>query len=225
MFGIKMIKEFLKERHKNSLESLKSYRKEKQTAEEDAVTDRLTSRKNLLDLALKSEILTSEAAVVLQNGKQKPQVEPAVPPLAPDTATKEAIGEAVKYRLAISDLFVEKAQFHLEDRARRYKELGYTLYIVAIILLSIGGFFACGRMLNKPIQITSTTPWVELLYNFIVSFTAYGFIVLTAVALMRGARACLDQRERLLTKRHSLRQGRLYLHLSGERAWRDAAVE
>ena len=34
---------------------------------------------------------------------------------------------------------------------------------------------------------------------------------------MRGARACLDQRERLLTKRHSLRQGRLYLHLTGGR--------
>ncbi|HTN84795.1 MAG TPA: hypothetical protein VL242_13940, partial [Sorangium sp.] len=33
--------------------------------------------------------------------------------------------------------------------------------------------------------------------------------------LTRGARACLDQRERLLAKRHSLRQGRLFLHLMG----------
>ncbi len=47
------------------------------------------------------------------------------------------------------------------------------------------------------------------------AFTAYGFIVLAAVACARGAPGCLDQRERLLTKRHSLRQGRLYLHLRG----------
>jgi hypothetical protein len=190
--------------------------------------------------------------------------------------------EAVEYRLAITDLFVEKAQYHLEDRAKTYRRLGYGLYIFAILLFTCGALTACYRMFNPgpkvgtegrqqtsspqapvaasvpPVMVVLTqsavagswvasqvpltvsvpataahttqsttgaaTPqssghntWIDLLHGFIVSFTAYGFIVLTAVVLTRGARACLDQRERLLAKRHSLRQGRLYLHLSGGR--------
>jgi len=187
--------------------------------------------------------------------------------------------EAVEYRLAITDLFVEKAQYHLEDRAKTYRRLGYGLYILAILLFTCGAAIACYRMFNSgpkvdtegrqqtslpqvpvaasvpPVMVVLTqsavagswvasqvpltvsvpataaqsttkaaTPqgsahntWVDFLHGFIVSFTAYGFIVLTAVVLTRGARACLDQRERLLAKRHSLRQGRLYLHLSGGR--------
>jgi hypothetical protein len=68
-----------------------------------------------------------------------------------------------------------------------------------------------------PAVAGATQTWIDLLRRFILAFTAYGLIVLTAVALARGARACLDQRERLLAKRHSLRQGRLYLHLTGGR--------
>lgn len=48
-----------------------------------------------------------------------------------------------------------------------------------------------------------------------ISFTGYGFIVLMSVLLMRVGKACLDQRERLFSKRHALRQGRLFVHLRG----------
>jgi len=170
--------------------------------------------------------------------------------------------EAVEYRLSITDLFVEKAQYHLEKRAKRYKWLGYAMYLLALLLLATGTRIAYNRMpngashseasfnikvnlqpdlfnlLNNPASLTTPASAVTLVQTpaafskdggksyisseiiglferFIKAFTAYGFIVLTAVALIRGARACLDQQERLLSKRHSLRQGRLYLHLSG----------
>lgn len=77
-----------------------------------------------------------------------------------------------------------------------------------------------GLVPTSPAQaVASHTPglssWQLLLSRFIAAFTAYGFIVIAAVACTRGARACLDQRERLLTKRHSLRKGQLHVHLAG----------
>lgn len=210
---------------------------------------------------------------------------------------------AVKYRLAITDLFIEKAQYYLGKRALIYSIIGILLYCVSVGILIYGIQIAVHRMnisdsgtvvqdsttssipsdlasppragsaspaltssgsspptgsaslpqagSSSPTQTGSAwqdrpgdpaaskppsprtadvtvqepaassrqeateSPWIRLLHRFIVAFTAYGFIVLTAVALARIARACLDQRERLLAKRHSLRQGRLYLHLTG----------
>jgi hypothetical protein len=164
--------------------------------------------------------------------------------LASEPLSAQDVGDAVNYRLAVTDLFVEKAQFHLERRADRYEWLGFIMYGLAVAIFVIGAFIAVSRMLQhdktpplaaaapaKPAAATSAQPtvaapaqpavvdntqrWIDLLLRFILAFTGYGFIVLTAVALARGARACLDQRERLLAKRHSLRQGRLYLHLTG----------
>lgn len=191
-------------------------------------------------------------------------------------ASPEDVLNAVKYRLAITDLFIEKAQYHLEQRALIYSILGIIMYIASIGFLAYGAQTAVHRMMDSdsgatvrnnvassirtdlasPPRTGSASPtltgsgsptqpgsawqdrpkvadvtvqepavpskqeatesqWIRLLHGFIVAFTAYGFIVLTAVALSRIARACLDQRERLLAKRHSLRQGRLYLHLTG----------
>lgn len=55
--------------------------------------------------------------------------------------------------------------------------------------------------------------WYEVTEKFILAFTFYGFLVLAAVGLWRFGRAMLDQSERLLERRHALRQGRLYVHL------------
>jgi hypothetical protein len=56
--------------------------------------------------------------------------------------------------------------------------------------------------------------WKDMTVNFIKSFTFYGLLVLSAVFLQRYGKALLDQSERLLDRRHALRQGRLYLHLN-----------
>ena len=242
----------------------------------------LEDRSVLLKKARDNELeISAVAAVILQTNERNDPTKDINNATGLSTENSEEVLEAVEYRLAITDLFVEKAQYHLEDRAGRYKKLGYLLYSLAILMFASGAAIACYRMFhpeNKPIietrqqsvlpkilattsvlpvvlvpnqppaagqwvasqvPITASVPatvgdnpqpatailahapvqrtWIDLLYNFIANFTAYGFIVLTAVVLTRGARACLDQRERLLAKRHSLRQGRLYLHLSGGR--------
>ena len=59
--------------------------------------------------------------------------------------------------------------------------------------------------------------WKDMTVSFIKSFTFYGLLVLSAVFLKRYGKALLDQSERLLDRRHALRQGRLYLHLKDGR--------
>lgn len=146
--------------------------------------------------------------------------------------------ESVAHRLAMTDLFVEKAQWHLEERANSYSRWGAILYTLALLVLLGSAFFSSYRLASSDsVRAAITTmeerdgdpqtnqailpddklahEWVDLLRSFILSFTAYGFWVLLAVVLNRGARACMDQRERLLAKRHALRQGRLMIHLGG----------
>lgn len=218
---------------------------------------RLHERRKLLAEAIKAEKhLSQGAAVVLQahvtdTGTNESEKQPY-------KAAPEDILGAVDYRLAITDLFVEKAQYHLERRADHYRLLGYALYVIAVSLFCLGSYFAifglpvnndvgclpkvvCAEqsvvatsspssvvttsnvqvgtsaVVQQPAILDTTDKWINFLRGFVRAFTAYGLIVLTAVILARGARACLDQRERLLTKRHSLRQGRLYLHLTGGR--------
>lgn len=64
------------------------------------------------------------------------------------------------------------------------------------------------------LQFEQHAEWRSSLSKFLKSFTLYGFIVLTAVFLLRLGRAFLDQSERLQDKRHALRQGRLFVHLN-----------
>ncbi|MBI5214700.1 MAG: hypothetical protein HY960_03000 [Ignavibacteriae bacterium] len=60
---------------------------------------------------------------------------------------------------------------------------------------------------------SETGEWYSVAEKFILGFTFYGFLVLAAVGLWRFGRAMLDQAERLLERRHALRQGRLFVHL------------
>jgi len=55
--------------------------------------------------------------------------------------------------------------------------------------------------------------WRESLMSFLRAFTFYGLLVLIAVILKRFGKAHIDQSERLHSRRHALREGRLYLHL------------
>jgi hypothetical protein len=50
--------------------------------------------------------------------------------------------------------------------------------------------------------------------DFSRGFTAYGMAVLVAVMLWRYGKAMLDQCERIMERRHALRQGRLFVHLN-----------
>lgn len=196
---------------------------------------------------------------------------------------------AVRYRIATTDLFVEKAQYYLERRALLYLIFALILFSMCLFVIGFGATMALRNTDHPPewpiwlfgpakdaeattSELNATTfpgvkadeaqkspqgsatdaqgrgefipppsgtpaqtpgsfqgklkqyskasaappnPWIELLRSFIRSFTAYGFLVLFAVMATRAAKACMDQREQLLTRRHSLRQGRLFLHLNG----------
>ena len=118
--------------------------------------------------------------------------------------------------MAVTDLFVEKALAYLEVDADKYKSKGNWCHYIAFVVIGGSAVLAVKVMFaentidfNKQDAAT-----LEVIYNFIKGFTAYGMIVLAAVGLWRFGKALLDQSERLLERRHALRQGRLFVHLN-----------
>lgn len=130
--------------------------------------------------------------------------------------------ETRAYRLAVTDLFVEKALDYLEDQALHYRRLGYGANIVAVLAVITGaviaayqaGFLRTGGLLSYLEGHFFNPNWQYLVMSFTRAFTAYGMIVLIAVGLWRIGKAMLDQAERLMERRHALRQGRLFVHLN-----------
>jgi len=133
---------------------------------------------------------------------------------APDSSSKHPNNhpEVRAYKLAVTDLFVEKAQAILEEKAEIYQFSGKTAHRFACTIIVAGAIFACYQMIVQ--QNNFATSWLALTSSFTRAFTAYGMIVLAAVGLWRYGKANLDQAERLLDRRHALRQGRLFVHLS-----------
>lgn len=114
------------------------------------------------------------------------------------------------YHLAVTDLFVEKALAYLEQQSFIYRTSGVVVNIISFLIISAGAVIANIRMFSPG---PSPTSWQPMLWSFTRGFTAYGMIVLLAVALWRFGKALLDQGERLMERRHALRQGRLFVHL------------
>lgn len=131
------------------------------------------------------------------------------------------------YRLAVTDLFVEKAIAYLEEDYDRYVFWGRCLFIIAMSILFIFGIcpaiyvylfrqipgceFTFGQIV---VAKCNSLEWTTIVSSFISGFTYYGIVVLLSVVCSRLGRAMMDQAERLHEKRHSLRQGRLYIHLN-----------
>ena len=118
------------------------------------------------------------------------------------------------YHLAVTDLFVEKALVHLEQQADSYRATGKFVEALAFVAVLAGAAIACFQLLKGD---PAPSSWLQLTSAFSRAFTAYGMIVLLSVGLWRYGRATLDQAERLLERRHALRQGRLFVHLNNGR--------
>jgi hypothetical protein len=116
------------------------------------------------------------------------------------------------YRLAVTDLFVEKAQAFLDERAQSYQRSGKIARRVASAIVVTGAILAWCQFIGNHENIAKT--WLEFTIIFARAFTAYGMIVLAAVGFWKYSKAMLDQAERLYERRHSLRQGRLFVHLN-----------
>jgi hypothetical protein len=116
------------------------------------------------------------------------------------------------YHLAVTDLFVEKAQAFLEDRADSYQRSGKIARWMASAIVFGGAVLAWQQMISHHSDIAAS--WLALASSFTRAFTAYGMVVLAAVGFWRYSKSMLDQSERLYERRHALRQGRLFVHLN-----------
>lgn len=138
------------------------------------------------------------------------------------------------YRLATTDLFVEKPIAYLEDDYNHYIFIGKLLFILGIfsIFLGISSSFTVtlptvSAAFLESVGLTKfaaaldsfkpTTSWLEFSATFVKSFTFFGFLVTLTVYCFRLGKAMTDQAERLRERRHSLRQGRLFIHLNDGR--------
>jgi hypothetical protein len=114
------------------------------------------------------------------------------------------------FRLAAADLFVEKAQAVLTGRARRMSAAGVVTSGFAIaFLIGLGIYIA---------RHTATTPndlGRNSLILRVVSAISLGAIVLVAVKyLIALSRSFFHESVSLLSRRHALRFGRLYVYLN-----------
>ncbi len=114
------------------------------------------------------------------------------------------------FRLAAVDLFVEKAQAVLTARARRMSRAGALSSLVAVAALTgLSGYIAIQAA--QPAEQISQN---ELILH-VVSAISLGAIVLVAVKyLIALARSFFHESVTLLSRRHALRFGRMYLYLN-----------
>ena len=189
----------------------------------------------------KSAAPSSPPAEGNSGGATEPTPKPGDPKIDREASTRTAIDEFRfdvdsersnrVYRLAATDLFVEKAISYLEKDAAGYIIKGTALFVFALVVLVSGVVFSAIFMFNEAhkskfdsvysatlvgyeILSLKSESWIAFAGTFTKSFTFYGFVVLLAVVCLRVGKALLDQAERLRERRHSLRQGRLYIHLS-----------
>ncbi len=153
---------------------------------------------------------------------------------------------SLAYRLATTDLFVEKAIIYLEKDYEDYKSWGKSLTKLSFLPLVIGvlvsafiGYYLYfPHVLSQFFPLPSPPPppspdklseclagivcfiqlnnsdWPGIVSKFVAAFTFYGFLVLVSVSCWRHTKVMMDQLERLKERRHSLRQGRLFIHLN-----------
>ncbi len=132
----------------------------------------------------------------------------------------QALGEnesetTLRLRLAVTDVFVEKAQYHLTQR-------GVLSYILAILFMMLTAAIAWAFLIYiGPTNLTSDR------INALNSLNNNGLILAIIQKLVSGtvflagiylsasfARAFLHEGTILFSRRHALRFGRLYVYLS-----------
>ncbi len=185
---------------------------EEETAKQPPARHERVAQKALRRLLLRHaqlKIISTFTRSQLRGGKDKAQS--AI--VAADKSEEDP--NLIAYRLAVTDLFVEKALAYLEDQASLYSRAGQWSFAGALVIIA-SGIAAAAIQIFDPGRADAGT-WLALTSRFTQAFTFYGMIVLGAVGLSRFSRAMLDQAERLLERRHAVRQGRLFVHLSDGR--------
>jgi hypothetical protein len=118
------------------------------------------------------------------------------------------------YKVSATDVFVEKAQKAITDRAVKYQTWG-----AIISFVTIASMIAAAVFLWRGLEKFEYSDYTYDLYKFLIIIIR----MLTIGALIAGvgyflisiARALLHEGTALYSRRHALRFGRLYVYLKG----------
>jgi hypothetical protein len=126
------------------------------------------------------------------------------------------IQDANALALAATDVFVEKAQFFLTRRAQRFFLAGGFLASIVIIWLGAAAWYLTT---HDPLLVvaTGTGPGPQLTgysvtLKILHSVSLGGLVVGAAAFLVQLTRAALHEGSVLLSRRHALRFGRLFVY-------------
>lgn len=115
--------------------------------------------------------------------------------------------------LGMVDVFVEKAQDKLSDRAQAYRVWGIVTSVIAIAMLLAGVVVLAVPSIREPVLSTSTESWRHVVVGLFRSLTLGGLYVGAIVYLVFLSRALLHEMVVLYQRRHALRLGRLLVYL------------
>jgi hypothetical protein len=118
--------------------------------------------------------------------------------------------------LAATDLFVEKAQKKLTDRADSFFRMGYLAAGFAVIILICTATVVWRRPINQVVGGYSPKDLTAAYITIILAkSTTFGALIASAVALLIYiCRACLHEGTVCVNRRHAMRFGRLFIYLS-----------
>ncbi len=113
-------------------------------------------------------------------------------------------------RMVATDLFVEKAQRFLTERASVLFRYGLITLALGIVVLASGGSLTWSLLHATPTDLTG----YQLTLRLVQSSAFAGFVLWGAFVLNSFSRAFFHEGTKLRDRRHALRFGRLYMYLT-----------
>ena len=129
-------------------------------------------------------------------------------PASPDESP--AVLEPAALELAAIDLFVEKVQLKLTQRAERHQRVGF-IYSSLVFLVLAGAVIT--PKLSGPHEVVLSDPWADLVLVVLGNAAALGVFLGAAFFMASLARSHLHEATVLFNRRHMVRLGRLFLYL------------
>jgi hypothetical protein len=121
--------------------------------------------------------------------------------------------EAQRFRLAATDIFVEKAQCILTGRGRFLASWGALMGVMAFGCFICPAYYIYQTPLSTVIDNRQTIDGYILTLILVKASTVGGLLVAAAVFAMHLCRAFFHEATILFNRRHALRFGRLYVYL------------
>ena len=110
-------------------------------------------------------------------------------------------------RLAATDLFVEKAQHVLTQRAKVMRRAGQACFLVSSIVLGVAVYLA-----HRSLGHTDNPANNELILSIVRSLIFGGYVVIILRLTIALGRSFFHEATVLLNRRHAMRLGRLVAH-------------